>query len=160
MPGELKSVGAMCCLKWTSCNCSCRSRSSEPNWVWTQGLHEILPCLLDWMLDVSLVVTYYIQTSEEKNLFQPVLLSGKKKTKYKWLKVTGWLGARYEMTSYNIHAPVPMYLSDFGDNSSMWWELIPNTLKQVDQQLLTTNNSHTSAWLSNLTQGGGVDQVH
>lgn len=52
------------------------------------------------------------------------------------------------------------YLSDFGEAGSMWWELIPNTLKQVEQQLLHRNSTHTSTCLSDFTHGRGMDQAY
>lgn len=109
----------------------------------------------DGILNVSLVFTYSIEMSEEiKICSSPSFCLGKRTPSRNEPRQ---LGTQYESDFFTMDIlQLLCYLSDFGEDGSMWWELIPNTLKQVEQQLLQKQYAHFHMpfWLYTWTGDG------
>lgn len=149
----------MCCLKWTSCNRSsppCTSRSSEPHWVWTQGHHATLLCLFS--LDTRRVSGSYLlhpNFRRKKTCSSQSSCLGKRKPRR---NDSRQLGTRYENDFYRTDIPQLLgYLSDFGEDGSMWWELVPTLWsKQKSSCSLKTTYTLPHAFLTLHMKGGWI----
>lgn len=125
MPWDLKSVGW--CAAWngqavTVLHHLAQADHQNPTEYGLRVTMQLCSAYSHWILDVFLVVTYS-KLQKEKTCSSQSSCLGKRKPRR---NDSRQLGTRYENDFYRTDIPQLLcYLSDFGEDGSMWWELVP-----------------------------------